>query len=228
MRTDLGGSACLLEIIQVEPEVVDRHFGRLIGLVGQPGRDAVVQLGASKRRGLGGRRIGGVAADVRRVETGPVEKILVTEIHQLRFDGGRIVRRHFARRRLIGAALRRVESEIEVIARVQSRTRRRADGRQLIPLRRQIVIQAALAIRVAEQIDVHAVLAALQIQIDHRSGTASAAGRGAEHRLVRADLFAHDDDLVPLAGRRAVARRFQSFGRLQERVLVAPDEVDFQ
>ncbi len=50
----------------------------------------------------------------------------------------------------------------------------------------------------------------------------------ANMRFVRANLLAHDDDLVPLAGRSAVARRLQTLRRLQERVLVAPDEINLQ
>ena len=53
------------------------------------------------------------------------------------------------------------------------------------------------------------------------------ADRG-KQRFVRANLLAHDDDLVPFAGRRTIARRFQRLRRLQERILVAPDEIDLQ
>ena len=87
---------------------------------------------------------------------------------------------------------------------------------------------AALAFRVAEQIDVDAILAALEVEVDQSACAAAAAGARGEQRLVRADLLAHDDDLVPLAGGRTIARRFQALRGLQEGVLVAPDEIDFQ
>ena len=87
---------------------------------------------------------------------------------------------------------------------------------------------AVFAVRIAEQIDVDAVLAALEIQVDQSPGASAAAACGGEQRLVRANLFAHDDDLVPLAGGSPVAGRFQALRGLQERVLVAPDEIDFK
>ena len=87
---------------------------------------------------------------------------------------------------------------------------------------------AALALGIAEQIDVDAILAALEVEVDQRAGAASAALARCKQRLVRANLLAHDDDLVPLAGGRTIARGLQSLGGLQERVLVAPHEIDFQ
>src|ERR1700722_7791588 len=69
---------------------------------------------------------------------------------------------------------------------------------------------AALAFRVAEQVDIDAVLAAFEIQIDQRAGAAAAAGAGGKQRFVRADLLAHNDNLVPLAGRRAAPGGFQA------------------
>src|ERR1700679_1389387 len=91
------------------------------------------------------------------------------------------------------------------------------------------VIQfAALPLRIAEQVYVDAVLAALQVQVDQSTGAAAASGGRREQRIVGANLLAHDDDLFPLSRGSPVARRLQSLRRLQKRVLVAPDEVNLQ
>src|SRR5258708_20291549 len=91
------------------------------------------------------------------------------------------------------------------------------------------VIQlAALALRIAEQVDIDAVLSALEIQVDQSARAAAASGGGCEQGFVGANLLAHDDDLVPLAGGSTVARRLQSLPPLQERVLVAPNEITLQ
>ncbi len=87
---------------------------------------------------------------------------------------------------------------------------------------------AALAFGIAEQIDVDAILAALEIEIDQRSRPRARCPPGTRTWLVGANLLAHDDDLVPLAGRRTIARRLQRLGRLQKGILVPPDEIDFQ
>ncbi len=96
-----------------------------------------------------------------------------------------------------------------------------------IVLRQREIERAALALRLPEQIHVHPVFAALEIEVDRCGGTAHA-GRAAEHGIVGADLLAHDDDLLPLAGGRAVAGGIQRLRGLQEHVLVAPDEIDLQ
>jgi hypothetical protein len=90
------------------------------------------------------------------------------------------------------------------------------------------VLDAALTFRITEQIDVDAVLAAFEIQIDQGAGAPSTADIAGEQRLVGANLLAHDDDLVPLACRGTVARGFQTLRGLQEGILVAPDEVNLQ
>jgi len=91
-----------------------------------------------------------------------------------------------------------------------------------------VIQAAALALGVAEQIDVDAVLAALEVQIDQSTRAAAASGVGREQGIVGANLLAHDDYLVPLPGGSPVACRFQSLCRLQESILVAPNEVDLQ
>ena len=79
------------------------------------------------------------------------------------------------------------------VSRVKSRSeagvqpRRFAGGGGVVVLVRDSMTQsAALAFRLAEQIDVDAVLAALEVEIDQRAGAAAAAGgaRG-EQRLIR-------------------------------------------
>ena len=93
----------------------------------------------------------------------------------------------------------------------------------------QLVIQrAALALGFAEQIDIDPIFSAFEIQIDQCTGAAATADARSKHGFVGANLLAHDDDLVPLARGCTIPRRFQALRRLQERILVAPDEVNLQ
>ena len=71
-------------------------------------------------------------------------------------------------------------------------------------------------------------LAALEVEIDPRRRRAAHSGAGREQRILRRELLAHDDDLFPLARRRLGTGGGQLARGLQELLLVAPDEEDFE
>ena len=106
----------LLQMIQIQPKIVDRDFGGLVGRRRKLRAETILQLVALQCRRFGRRRVG------RRTPEWRLHQIRVVEVHQLGFDRRFVARRHLARRRLIRAALRRVEREVQVVGnRMQSR-----------------------------------------------------------------------------------------------------------
>ena len=90
-----AGRAGLFQMIEIEPEIVDRHLGGLIRLRRASFEEMRSRISAVFSAGDSvGRSIG--------------------EIHQLRFDRRLVARRHLARRRFVRAALRRIQGEVEV------------------------------------------------------------------------------------------------------------------
>ncbi len=81
-------------MIQIQAQIIDRHLRGLIGLGRAELRgDSIMQVVAPQGGGLRG--------------------LGAREIHQFGFHRRLIARRHFARRRLIHAALRRIQREIQ-------------------------------------------------------------------------------------------------------------------
>src|SRR6185437_14522850 len=71
-------------------------------------------------------------------------------------------------------------------------------------------------------------LSSREVEIDPRRCRAAHCGAARKQRILRRQLLAHDHDLFPLAGRSLGARLGQLAGGLQELLLVAPDEEDFE
>ena len=82
--------------------------------------------------------------------------------------------------------------------------------------------------RLAQQVEIHAVLAALEIEVDAAAGRARQRAAAGEQRVFRSNLPPHDDDFFPFAGRSLVTTRRQLASELQELILVAPDEIDLE
>jgi len=83
-------------------------------------------------------------------------------------------------------------------------------GRRVVAIFRDGLIDAgARPSGVAEEVNVDPVLAALEVQIDQRASAAATAAVEANKRLIGANLFAHDHDLVhsPAGARSRVASK---------------------
>ena len=199
----------LFELIEIQAQIVDRHLGGLIGLHRTQLRGNAVAhvVGLQGRRFRGGR---------------------IREIHQLGFDGRLIARRHFARRRLVRAAFRRVQGEVEIGCRRASPAIRRSPPYRRLPWRTDDPSCCArppgspnksMSTRFSPPSRFRSTSAPAP-----RPLPALLANKGSSGQicLPMMTILSHSP------GGSTVARRFQSLRRLQERILVAPDEIDLQ